>query len=211
MGNICLRYGVTVVSDEIHQDFVYPGHTHTVFASLKPEFADIAITCTAPTKSFNLAGLQISNIFIKNREIRQKFKEETAKSGYSQPNIMGITACRAAYAEGGEWLFELKSYLYQNLIFAKEFIALRLPRLRLIEPEGTYLIWLDCKSLGLSDKELDELIVHKAGLRLDAGEMFGAGGEGFQRINIACPRALLKKGLIQLEEAVNGYLAGHFV
>lgn len=202
LGNICHRYGVVVVSDEIHADFTFPGHAHTVFASLNPVFEDLCITCTAPSKTFNLAGLQISNIFIKNAQIRNAFREETRRSGYSQLNIMGMVACRAAYEQGGDWLNELRAYLSQNLAFLRSFLAQRLPLIRLVEPQGTYLVWLDCKALGLGDADLNRLIVHKAGLWLDGGTMFGAGGEGFQRINIACPRSVLEKALIQLEKAV---------
>ena len=203
LGEICLKHGVTVVSDEIHADFTYPGHTHLVFADVKPEFSDITITCTAPTKTFNLAGLQISNIFISNSNIKRKFKAEIIRSGYSQVNIMGIVACRAAYSGGLEWLKELKEYLAGNLEYLRSFLKNRLPHIKLIEPQGTYLVWLDFSALGLDDKELDDLMVYKAGLWLDAGTMFGAGGEGFQRINIACPRSVLEKALNQIEQAVN--------
>lgn len=202
MGDIALRYGVTIISDEIHADFVFPGNTHTIFAGLDPAFAENTITCTSPSKSFNLAGLQVSNIFIKNRDMREKFKEEINNSGYSHLNIMGITACRAAYTEGRDWLDALKAYLAQNVAFLREFLIKRLPLIRLVEPQGTYLIWLDCTSLGMPGKKLDDLIVHKAGLWLDDGAMFGAGGEGFQRINIACPGTILEKALLQLESAV---------
>lgn len=203
LGDICLRHDVTVISDEIHADFVYAGHKHLVFANLKSEFSNITITCTAPTKTFNLAGLQISNIFIENKSIRHKFKEEIKKSGYSQLNIMGITACKAAYSSGREWLTEIKTYLAENLDFVRSFLIERLPMVKLIEPEGTYLVWLDFKELGLNETQLEDLIVNKARLWLDAGEMFGLGGEGFQRINIACPRTILEKALTQLELAVS--------
>lgn len=202
LGDICREHGVVVVSDEIHADFTYPGYKHLVFADLKPEFNQMTITCTAPTKTFNLAGLQISNIFIADRNIRHRFKQEIAKSGYSQLNLMGIAACKAAYESGSEWLNELRAYLTENLNFVRDFLKKKLPQIKLVEPEGTYLIWLDCKGLGLNDKQLDDLIVHKAGLWLDAGPMFGAGGENFQRINIACPKAILEKALLQLEQAV---------
>ena len=203
MGDICLKLGVTVVSDEIHADFVYPGYQHFVFAGLKSAFNDITITCTAPTKTFNLAGLQISNIFIANRHIRHEFQKEISKSGYSQLNVMGIAACEAAYSKGYEWLAELKNYLMENLNFIRSFLKSRLPMIRLVEPEGTYLVWLDCRGLGLNDRQLDDLIVNKAGLWLDAGTMFGIGGSGFQRINIACPRSILEKALHLLEKALH--------
>ncbi len=204
MGDICLKHGVTVISDEIHADFTYAGHTHHVFAALKPEFAEHTITCTAPTKTFNLAGLQISNIFIANCGLRQCFKQELIKSGYSQLNVMGITACRAAYAEGGEWLEALKLYLNENLNFVRTFLTQHLPQIKLVEPQGTYLVWLDCSGLGLSDEQLEDLVVNKARLWLDAGTMFGDGGSGFERINIACPRKTLEQALTQLEQAING-------
>lgn len=202
MGNICLKHGVLVVSDEIHADFVYAGHKHLVFANLKPAFADSCITCTAPTKTFNLAGLQISNIFIANEATRRRFKHEVAASGYSQLNSMGLAACKAAYTDGAKWLAELRVYLTGNLDFVRDFLTRHLPQVKLVEPEGTYLVWLDCRQLGLSDSALDDLIVHKAGLWLDAGTMFGAGGEGFQRINIACPRPVLEKAFTQLVQAL---------
>jgi len=204
LGEICVKYGVTVVSDEIHQDFIYKGHKHVVFADLSPEFLKITITCTAPTKTFNLAGLQISNIFIKDRDLRKKFMEEMAKNGYNQLNVMGIVACMTAYSKGREWLDELICYLGDNSKFVKNFLIERLPQIKLIEPEGTYLLWMDFNELGLSENELEKLIITKAGLWLDGGTMFGAGGEGFQRINIACPRLILEQALSQLEQAING-------
>ena len=198
MGDICVKHGVTVISDEIHADFVYPGHKHTIFASLKPEFEDITITCTAPTKTFNLAGLQISNIFVSNRTIRSRIRQEINRCGYSQLNVMGLVACKAAYTEGEDWLEALKDYLAENLKLLRSFLVANIPQIKLIEPQGTYLVWLDCTSLGLSDKALDEFIIHRAKLWLDAGTMFGQGGSGFQRINIACPRSLLQQALEQL-------------
>ncbi len=206
LGDICVKHDVVVVSDEIHADFVYTGHQHHVFASLKPDFADISITCTAPSKTFNLAGLQISNIFIPNAHLRAKFRQEIGRSGYSQLNIMGIIACKAAYRDGSPWLEELKTYLAGNLNLLRCELQEHIPGIQLIETQGTYLPWLDCSALGLSDKALDDFIVHKAKLWLDAGTMFGSGGEGFQRINIACPRSLLKQALDQLAQAIDEHL-----
>jgi cystathionine beta-lyase len=190
------------VSDEIHADFVYPGHRHLVFSDVKPEFSDFTVTCTAPTKTFNLAALQISNIFIPNPALRHTFRQELGKSGYSQLNIMGMTACKAAYSKGGPWLDELKAYLNGNLDFLRRFLEERVPQVKLIEPEGTYLVWLDFRALRLNEAALEDLIVQKAKLWLDAGPMFGQSGAGFQRINIACPRSTLEKALTQLEDAV---------
>jgi cystathionine beta-lyase len=203
MGEICVRHGVIVVSDEIHSDFTYEGYTHHVFASLRPEFADAAITCTAPSKTFNVAGLQTSNIFIANAGIRHQFASEIAKAGYGQANVMGLAACKAAYTYGAPWLDALKGYLVKNLDYVRTFLENELPQLRLVEPEGTYLAWIDCRALGLEDDMLNALIVHKAGLWLDPGPIFGEGGEGFQRINIACPRATLEKALTRLKNALS--------
>ncbi|WP_195269291.1 MalY/PatB family protein [Eubacterium sp. 1001713B170207_170306_E7] len=203
MGDICLAHHVTIVSDEIHADFVYEGQTHTIFASIKPEFADISLTCTAPSKTFNLAGLQASNIFIPNRTLRHAFKAEMERSGFSQVGLMGLVACQAAYAHGAEWLEALKRYLTANLAFIRDFLRENLPQVKLVEPEGTYLVWLDFKALGLSEDALEDLMVNKARLWLDRGAMFGPEGEGFERFNIACPKATLEKAFSRLEAAIN--------
>lgn len=204
LGDICLRHGVLVVSDEIHSDFTYRGHRHHVFANLSSEFEEITITCTAPSKTFNLAGLQISNIFIPNPKLKRKFKEAIAATGYSEANLMGLAACQAAYEQGRPWLKQLKEYLAGNLAFVREYLKEHLPEISLVEPEGTYLIWLDFRALGLTESQREELIVNKAHLWLDSGVMFGVDGEGFERINIACPRATLEKALSQLKEALHG-------
>lgn len=203
MGEICLKYGVIVLSDEIHGDFIYKGNKHSVFANLRPEFAEVCITCTAPTKTFNLAGLHISNIIISNKTLRKSFKDEINRTGMSQLGIMGIVACRAAYEHGGRWLDALLEYLSENLSFVRDFIAQRLPKLKLVEPEGTYLVWIDFRGLKLSDKELERFIEDKAKLWLDGGIMFGKAGSGFERINIACPRKTLEQAFFQLEQAID--------
>ncbi len=202
MGEICRKHGVIVVSDEVHSDFTYPDHDHLAFASLGSEFEQMTITCTAPSKTFNLAGLQVANIFIANQDIRGKFHKEIAKTGYCELNMFGLVACQAAYEGGEEWLQQLKEYLKGNLDFVRTFLQKRLPQIRLVEPEGTYLIWLDCRGLSLSEEEREELIVKKAGLWLDSGNMFGKGGEGFERINIACPRKTLETALYRLLSAL---------
>lgn len=202
LGDICLRHGVLVVSDEIHSDFTYEGHVHHVFANLSPEFSDITVTCTAPSKTFNLAGLQVSNIFISNVKLRKQFKKAMDAAGYSQLNLMGLVACQAAYEKGEPWLKALKAYLSENLNFVREYLKERLPKITLVEPEGTYLIWLDFRELGLTETQREDLIVNKARLWLDSGAMFGVDGEGFERINIACPRSVLRQALEQLEEAL---------
>ena len=201
IGDICLRHNVIVISDEIHADFVYPGNIHTVFANIKPEFNDISITCTSPSKTFNLAGLQLSNVFIANKELRKLFRKECEKSGVGPISIMGIVACQASYTNGEEWLTELLIYLEENLAFMRNSLT-DLSQIKLIEPEGTYLAWLDCRDTKLNAEELNNVIIHKAGLWLDDGPIFGKGGEGFQRINYACPRSLLSTCLDKLINAL---------
>lgn len=209
LGDICVKHGVCIVSDEIHADFVFEGHQHSVLANLKPEYLERTITCTAPSKSFNLAGLQVSNIFIANRDIREKFKLEMNRAGYSQLNGLGLAACQSAYENGREWFEELKQYLVENLEFIRDFISERLPPIRMIEPEGTYLVWLDFQELGLGSGQLEDLIVNRAKLWLDSGSIFGPEGKGFERMNIACPRTTLQRALLQLEQAVNNSGKSH--
>lgn len=198
---ICLRHNVIVVADEIHEEFVRPGFRHIPFASLSDEAAAITVTCTSPSKTFNLAGLQISNIFIRNAQLRRCFKEELSRTGYDEPNTIGLTGAKAAYEHGAAWLTELLAYLEENNTRTKAFLAQHLPKVTLIEPEGTYLLWLDFSAYGLSDEELNAKIIRDAHLWLDDGPIFGAGGSGFQRINTACPWTALEQGLKNLTEA----------
>ena len=198
---ICLRHNIIVVADEIHEEFVRPGFRHIPFASLSEETAAITLTCTSPSKTFNLAGLQISNIFIRNEELRRRFKEELSRTGYDEPNTLGLAGAKAAYEHGAAWHTQLLAYLEENHVRAKEFIAAHLPKVKLIEPEGTYLLWLDFSAYGLTDEALNEKIIRDAHLWLDDGPIFGAGGSGFQRINIACPWATLEQGLKNLAKA----------
>ena len=198
---ICLQHNVIVVADEIHEEFVRPGFRHIPFASLSEDAAAITVTCTSPSKTFNLAGLQISNIFIRSADLRRRFKEELSRTGYDEPNTLGLTGAKAAYEYGAAWLTELLAYLEENIARTKTFLAQHLPKVTLIEPEGTYLLWLDFSAYGLSDKELNEKIIRDAHLWLDDGPIFGAGGSGFQRINIACPWKTLEQGLKNLAAA----------
>ncbi len=202
IGDLCIKYNVITVSDEIHGDFTYPGYPHHVFASLGEKYAKNSVICTAPSKTFNIAGLQVSNIFIPNDSLRRRFQVAVNQAGYSQLNMLGLVACQAAYEDGREWLEELKIYLKKNLDFVREYLQENLPQIHLIEPEGTYLIWLDFRELGLPENELEDLIVNKANLWLDSGAIFGKVGEGFERINIACPRSLLEEALNNLKTAI---------
>ncbi len=203
LGDICAKHNVIVVSDEIHSDFVFEGEHH-VFSTVKDSFGDNCIVCTSPSKTFNLAGLQISNIFIKNRELRKKFRAQVSMSGYSQVGLAGLVACEAAYLHGGEWFDAVLRYIRDNAIFAKDYIERNISGIKMSGHEGTYLIWLDFRSYGLDDKELERRILYDAGLWLDGGSMFGADGQGFQRINIACPRVILKEALERLKAVFAG-------
>lgn len=205
MGDICKKHGVFVASDEIHCDFAFPEHPHTVFNTACPELTEQTIVCTAPSKTFNLAGLQVSNIWIPNAEIRRKFKKEIDRSGYSQLNSLGLVAAKAAYESGEEWLLQCKRYLKDNLDFLREFLLNKLPEIKLVEPDGTYFAWLDCSGMQLSCTELNELIVNKAGLWLDAGHIFGKKSSNFQRIVLACSRKTLETALYRLESAVHNH------
>ena len=203
IGDICLKHKVIVVADEIHADFVYHGHQHQVFANLKTDYQEITVTCTAPSKTFNIAGLQVSNIFIANENLRKKFKQELKKTANADINVMGLIACQAAYSQGEDWLRQVKIYIAENLEYVKNFLRDNLPQVKLVEPEGTYLLWLDFRELNLTEEELEDLIINKAKLWLDGGTMFGVEGLGFQRINIACPRKILEQALEQLVQAIN--------
>lgn len=197
LGEICLKHGVFVVSDEIHADFVFE-RKHTVFSEVKEAYRDISMICTSPSKTFNIAGLQISNIFISNPEKATAFRRQVAAAGYSQVGLPGLVACEAAYRHGDEWLEGVLAYIKANAEFTRAYLQEHLPRVKMTKLEGTYLVWLDFRNYGLTDKELDEKILNQAGLWLDSGAVFGKCGEGFQRINIACPRKTLQQALDRL-------------
>lgn len=202
IGEICLKHHVIIVSDEIHEDFVFKGYRHTPLVTVDERLQEICITCTSPAKTFNLAGLQISNIIIPNVTLRRAFRKQIAAAGYSQLNTMGIIACEAAYTKGEDWYHAVMDYLEENLKYVRDYLKQELPQIKLIEPEGTYLIWLDFRGLGLGNQELEDLIIHKAGLWLDSGAIFGKVGQGFQRINIATSRSILEEALGKIKAAV---------
>ena len=201
ISDICLRHNVIVFADEIHNDFVFAPNKHTVYSTLSKEAAENCVVSMSPSKTFNLAGLQFSTNFIQNPALRKKFSDEKDKTGYDEPSIMGLTAARAAYENGKEWLDALRKHLLQNIDFVRTYLKENLPKVRLIEPEGTFLLWIDFSAYGLSDAELDYLIVNKAKVWLDRGTMFGKEGECYQRINIATPRPLLKDALNRIKNA----------
>lgn len=194
LGDICVKNNVIVVCDEIHHDFIWKGE-HEVFANLKKEYEEISITCTSPSKTFNIAGMQISNIFIPNSALRRKFQRELNAAGTSQMGVMGLVACEAAYKKGEEWYQAMCAYVKDNFAFVKQFVEEQLPGVTMIDSEGTYLVWLDFRGTGLSADELDRRIIYEAKLWLDSGKIFGDSGKGFQRINAACPRSVLKEGM----------------
>lgn len=187
MGEICLKHGVTVVCDEIHNDFVFQGE-HTVFASIKKEYADISVTCTSPSKTFNLASMLISNIFIPNEKLRQRFQHEVNAAGISQLSVLGLVATQAAYEHGDEWYEKMMAYVKSNIDYARNYVEEYLPGVKMTNGEGTYLVWLDFRGTGIETEELDRRIIYDAKLWLDSGKIFGKTGEGFQRINVAAPR-----------------------
>lgn len=200
---ICKKYNVFIVSDEIHSDFVWSG-SHTCLLKYQ-NYQNNIILCTAPTKTFNLAGLQVSNIFIPNIEVRQKFQLELWNTGYSLINIMGLVACQSAYEKGQDWLDGLKKYLIDNINYVDNFLKEKLPKIKLIYPEGTYLLWLDFNGLNISDEKIEDLLLNEAKLWLDHGKMFGETGKGFQRLNIALPRKKLEWAMEQLENTFDKY------
>ncbi|MDR0354658.1 MAG: pyridoxal phosphate-dependent aminotransferase [Deltaproteobacteria bacterium] len=204
LARICLKTRCLVVSDEIHCDFVFGRRTHHVLTTIEPALEEITVVLTAPSKTFNLAGLQCSNAVIPNPELRKRFKDEISRTGVSQLNVMGLVAAQTAYERGEDWLDQLLAYLEESVSTTKQFFRERLPQVRLVEPEGTYLLWLDFSSLNLTDSELNRLVIDRAGLWLDEGVMFGQAGSGFQRVNMACPRSVLFSAWERLEKAING-------
>lgn len=202
VGDLCLKYNVITVSDEIHSDFVWDDNVHTPFATLGEEYQQNCIVCTAPSKTFNFAGLQVSNIFIPNQKLRRALRKQIDAAGYSQLNTLGLVACQAAYTYGEKWLTQVKAYIRSNIAFVDEYLKQNLPQIKMLPIEGTYLVWLDCSALGMTAAEREQWLWHEAKLWLDGGGIFGVEGEPYERINVACPRATLLQGLEQLKAAV---------
>jgi cystathionine beta-lyase len=201
-GDICLENGILVVSDEIHCDLLFRGVKFTPYATIREEFAQNAIICTAGSKTFNLAGLHHSNIIIPNPELRERFAITLRNISLFGSSIFGLVALETAYNEGEEWLEQLLDYLDDNRQYLEDYVAKHIPQIKVVQPEGTYLIWLDCRALELDKDELQQLTREKARLYLDEGYIFGPEGEGFERINIACPRSILEDALERMKEAV---------
>ncbi|HEY9087013.1 MAG TPA: PatB family C-S lyase [Anaerolineaceae bacterium] len=200
MAEICLRRGLTICSDEIHADFIYTGHRHIPIASLSPEVAQRTVTLMAPSKTFNIAGLECSFAIIQDPALRKQV--EAARMGLvPSVNLLGAVAATAAYRSGQLWLDELLAYLEQNIETMAQFIAAELPGVRMCKPEGTYLAWLDCRETGLTG-DLCEFFIKNGGVAFNNGAMFGKGGQGFVRLNFGCPRSTLLEGLQRMKTAL---------
>jgi cystathionine beta-lyase len=201
LGEIVIGHGAVVISDEIHCELLFKGFKHTPFGSISEEFAQNSIVCMAPSKTFNLPGLQASSIIIPNKKLREGFNDALAGVIHGL-NIFGMAAMEAAYRHGDEWLEQLLNYLQGNLEITTAYFKERIPKIKVIKPQGTYLLWLDCRALGLGDLALQKFMREKARVGFDDGFVFGAGGSGFERMNIACPRSLLREALGRIEGAV---------
>lgn len=202
IGDICKKHNVLVVADEIHQDFIYKGYQHIPFYNVDESYKDFSIICTAPSKTFNLAGLQTSNIIIANEELREKFIATKENSGVTNPNIFGLIACLTAYNKGAQWVDELVDYLEANIDFMVDYFEKHMPMCKVIRPQGLYLVWVDFTALGLDHEALEKFMLETAKLWLDEGYIFGTGGAGFERFNVACPRSILETALKQLSIAI---------
>ncbi|MGD1041132.1 MAG: MalY/PatB family protein [Dehalococcoidales bacterium] len=202
MGEIVIRNGGVVISDEIHCEILYKGYRHTPFAAISDEFAQNSVVCMAPSKTFNLAGLHASCIIIPNQKLRDSFSDAMA-AVVPDPNVFGLVAMEAAFRDGDDWLAQMLDYLNGNLKITMEFFANRIPKIKVIKPQGTYLLWLDCRRLGLDNQALSRFMREQARVGFDDGFMFGESGSGFERMNIACPRVILLEALARIEKAVN--------
>ena len=204
IAEICRQQRVLVVADEIHADLVYQGFTFTPLATISEDAAQNTVICTAPSKTFNLAGLHTSNIIIPNPKLRHQFQQTLDSCGMSKwADPFGMLACETAYREGETWLDQVMVYIESNLDYLHKFVQSHLAGIRVIRPEGTYLVWLDCRELGLHKRDRKRLMVEKARLFLDSGDMFGPEGNGFERINIACPRSILQEALLRMQRALS--------
>lgn len=202
LGEICLEKNIIVVSDEIHSDLILPGKSFASFASLNDDFAERSITCIAPSKTFNIAGLQASAIIIPNEEIRERFTAFQQRQGFFSLNTFGIIAMDASYQHGEVWLQELLIYLQENIHYTENFLARYLPKLKIMKPDASFLLWIDCRKLGISEEDLREKLLYKGKIALECGSKYGHEGEGFVRMNIGCPRTTLKDGLNRLYTAL---------
>lgn len=206
VGDICNANGVLMLSDEIHNDLIMPGYQHTVYAALGEAYKNNCVIFTAPSKTFNLAGLQGSNIIIPNEEIRTIYRTQVRNdTSLTRLNMFAYKACEIAYNESEEWLNQLIIHIQANYDFLKAFMAEYMPKVDVVRLEGTYLVWMDFRAYGLAAKELERIMQFEAFMFFDEGYIFGPEGEGFERINIACPKAVLEAGLIRLRDTMKKY------
>ena len=203
-GEICLKNDVLIVADEVHGDLIYTGHRFIPFAGLRFDFASNTIVCTSASKTFNMAGLQTSNIVIPDEQLRSDFRKTLNATGLYGAATFGVVATEAAYNHGEDWLEQVLAYLEDNLSFLERFVETNLAGIRVVRPEGTFLVWLDCRGLGLEREELTKLMFDRARVCLDDGFLFGDEGDGFERINIACPRSILTDALERIRKALDG-------
>ncbi len=208
VGEICLRNNVLLVSDEVHGDLIMPGHRFAPYGLQESRLAENCIVCTAPSKSFNLAGLKASNLLISNPEIRERMQMEIKASGLYGMNPLGIVATQAAYNHGEPWLEEAISYIAKNFEFLEYFIRKHIPSLKVLPLEATYLSWIDCRELDLTQDGLDRLVMEEAHIYVDEGYLFGPEGSGFIRLNLACPRSIVEKALQRLKASIDNLDAG---
>jgi len=202
LGQLCLRHNILIVSDEIHGDLVHRGFTHTPLPMVSPEFVQKFVVCTAASKTFNLPGLKTSSIIIADKEKRDCFCAVMRSCGMGAPNMFGLAATEAAYRYGEPWLEELLDYLQGNVKLIMNFAAERIPGIKVIQPQGTYLVWLDFRGCGIDPARLGAFVREDAKVGLEAGKMFGCKEDGFERMNTACPRSILEEGLTRLEKAI---------
>lgn len=204
LAKICVENNIVMISDEIHSDLIFDGYKHIPYAMLGKEMEQQSITCIAPSKTFNVAGLATSAVIIPNPVLRQKFIDVVESLHIAGGNIFGAVAMEAAYAHGDEWLSQALKYITGNVDYLEDFVSQNLPLVKAIRPEGTYMAWLDFSGLNLSDPDLKKFMIEKAKLGFNHGPTFGPGGEGFQRINLGCPRGIVKEAMKRLKEAING-------
>ena len=202
LGELCLENQVLVLSDEIHCDLTYEGIIHVPFASISDDFAQNSIICTSPSKTFNLPGIKVSNIVIPNPTLQKRFNKVRQQNGITEPHCFASLVLEAAYNESEDWLNAVLKYIKKNLEFLKDYVRENMQRVEVIEPQGTYLVWLDFRNFGLTPKELTDVIFDKARVALFEGWLFGKGGHGFERINIACPRHILEEALNRISRAL---------
>lgn len=203
LGDLCMKHNIVMIADEIHSDLIYTGFKHVTLNQVSPDYEQNCITCTAASKTFNLPGLKTSNIIIPNPDLRKRFNDTMHNCGVPAPGMFGVAATEAAYNYCEDWLDQLLEYLEGNIAFLKKYLSENIPGAKLLQPQGTYLLWLDFRDCGVAKDKLANFIREDAGVALEPGTLFGSKTEGFERMNIACPRALLERGLSQIAGAVN--------